>query len=182
MSVRARPPWPGDEIERVAHQKWYSSGREGKAPKLCRLCGRGDLPTRRHSWHPRCAAVIQAAIFPYSGLAWTLRRQRGRCATCPAVLAVWEPPSDWELGRNPDHRGYWNRSAQLPSEVDHRIPLWRIAMMESPRDSALRWWLPGNLQALCRPCHRAKTKREAAERAELRARQLVFFPIAEATA
>ena len=51
-----------------------------------------------------------------------------------------------------------------PFELDHIVPLWRVAMMPSPRNRALRYWLAGNLQLLCVPCHRVKTKREAAER------------------
>lgn len=54
-------------------------------------------------------------------------------------------------------------------ELDHIVPLWKVAMMGEPRDRALRWWLPGNLQALCRECHRTKTSAEAGERARLKA-------------
>lgn len=48
-------------------------------------------------------------------------------------------------------------------EVDHRIPLWEVAHLP---DDERRWYFgPGNLWLLCPPCHKAKTRREAARRA-----------------
>ena len=68
----------------------------------------------------------------------------------------------------------WNALESF--ELDHVVPLWRVAMMPKGKRT-LRWWLPGNLQALCVPCHRRKTAREAARRADLRAGQLRFSDI-----
>lgn len=153
-------------------REWARTGSDGPRPKICRLCGRDGLPSRRHSWHPRCADTIQAAIFPGSAIRWTIRRQRGVCATCPEVLANRrESEGEWE--RKTYGSVYWDI---LPRaiEIDHVVPLWRVATFEASRQT-LRWWLPGNLQALCVPCHRAKTKREAAERAEFRAPQIALF-------
>lgn len=177
-SVRAKPPWPGDEIEQRAQEGWRRGGKRGPKPILCRLCGRGNLPTRRHSWHPRCAAVIQPAIFRYSAFRWLLRRQRGTCATCPQVLGERRvsKPDSWEASRYGSD--YWHPFSKAV-EIDHRIPLWRVALMP-PERRTIRWWLAGNLQALCVRCHRAKTTREAAERAGVRSPQRALFPIAEA--
>lgn len=50
-------------------------------------------------------------------------------------------------------------------EVEHVRPLWSLDEVERLE---LRWWLPFNLQLLCVPCHRAKTKREAGARAAYR--------------
>ena len=50
-------------------------------------------------------------------------------------------------------------------EVEHVRPLWSLTDTERLE---LRWWLPYNLQLLCVPCHRAKSRREAGERAMLR--------------
>lgn len=47
-------------------------------------------------------------------------------------------------------------------DVDHVRPLWSLTDQER---TELRWWLPFNLQLLCHDCHKAKTKREAAQRA-----------------
>ena len=52
-------------------------------------------------------------------------------------------------------------------EVDHRIPLWSVD--QSLPLEELRWFYgPDNLWLLCSPHHKAKTKREAAERAAQR--------------
>lgn len=50
-------------------------------------------------------------------------------------------------------------------ELEHVRPLWSLTDEER---TELRWWLPFNLQLLCVPCHRAKSRREAAERAAAR--------------
>lgn len=51
-------------------------------------------------------------------------------------------------------------------EVDHKTPLWSVADLP---DQERRWYFgPGNLWLLCPACHKAKTKREAAERAAQR--------------
>lgn len=42
----------------------------------------------------------------------------------------------------------------LAEEVDHKVPVW-----EGGTDD------DGNLQAICKPCHKAKSAREAARRA-----------------
>lgn len=52
-------------------------------------------------------------------------------------------------------------------EVDHKTPLWSVADLP---DDERRWYFgPGNLWLLCPTHHKAKTKREAAQRAHQRA-------------
>lgn len=52
-------------------------------------------------------------------------------------------------------------------EVDHKVPLWSVDQTLPLEE--LRWFYgPGNLWLLCGPHHKAKTKREAAERAAQR--------------
>jgi hypothetical protein len=53
-----------------------------------------------------------------------------------------------------------------PLEVEHVRPLWSLTP-EERRD--LSWWGLPNLQLLCQPCHRAKTRHEAGWRAAVRA-------------
>lgn len=52
-------------------------------------------------------------------------------------------------------------------EVDHVVPLWRVRRdwAQHRWPDVLRFWLPGNLQAVSQAGHRIKTAREAAERA-----------------
>lgn len=66
----------------------------------------------------------------------------------------------WGCGARGDH---------LFLELEHIRPLWSLTPEERLEH---RWWLPYNLQLLCRPCHRAKTAREARERFDIgRARE-----------
>jgi len=51
-------------------------------------------------------------------------------------------------------------------EVDHRTPLWSV--WDLPPDERRRFYGPDNLQLLCGPCHKAKSAREARERADRR--------------
>jgi 5-methylcytosine-specific restriction endonuclease McrA len=51
-------------------------------------------------------------------------------------------------------------------EVDHKIPLWSIAHL--PDEERRRFFGPENLWLLCPRDHKAKSKREAAERADIR--------------
>lgn len=50
-------------------------------------------------------------------------------------------------------------------EVDHRVPLWRVRHLAAMIRRA--FYGPINLWLLCRECHAAKSKREAAERAQM---------------
>lgn len=73
----------------------------------------------------------------------------------------------------PEHRDVWmlrggQCSIQRVSalEVDHIVPLWKVA--DLPGDERRPYFGPRNLRLRCPPCHKAKTKREAAERAQAR--------------
>lgn len=48
-------------------------------------------------------------------------------------------------------------------EVDHKVPLWKVA--DLPPARRREYFLLGNLQLLCGQCHKLKSAKEAAERA-----------------
>ena len=147
MATRGNPPWPGDRAR-------------SRGQKVCRLCARGNLPTNRHSWHPKCSRLATAIYNVWGSLSWCLRRQEGKCNVCQTQLAV----KDGKY----DYNHYWQ--VKHRTEIDHIVPFWKVDMM--PREKqTIRYWLPGNLQALCRSCHAAKTKREAGERSRARSAQ-----------
>jgi 5-methylcytosine-specific restriction endonuclease McrA len=61
---------------------------------------------------------------------------------------------------------HWRVWLTCALEVDHKTPLWKVAGLP---DDERRWYFgPENLWLLCPRCHKAKTKREAAERAAQR--------------
>ena len=51
----------------------------------------------------------------------------------------------------------------LHLDVDHVIPLWKVKGL--PIEIRRKYYLLGNLQLLCSPCHKRKSAKEAAERA-----------------
>lgn len=189
MSVRTLPPLPGDLANRGQRKR-------EDIDKFCRLCARPGLPSRQFKWHPKCSAIASTFYRRGGALNWLERRDGMKCRTCGVPLQREQPPGphDWwsAQGRTyehtgADHRPYWMTRLKINppvgsiwfypmgptfahAEVDHVIPLWKVATLEPRRvDHPLRYWMPGNLQLLCAPCHRAKTKAEAAERAALRA-------------
>lgn len=65
-------------------------------------------------------------------------------------------------------------------EVDHRVPLWKVANL--PDDERRAYFGPPNLWLLCPACHKAKTKREATERSTVRFRAGYMRPMRAKTA
>lgn len=71
----------------------------------------------------------------------------------------------------------WPRGEPLPRyvgvqwvstlELDHETPLWSVAHL--PDDERSAYFGPVNLRMRCPPCHAAKTRREARERAAVKA-------------
>jgi hypothetical protein len=93
---------------------------------------------------------------------------------------LWHRPEGRWQDLTPEERetGACNDNIErvLALEVDHRIALWEVAHLP---DDERRWYFgPGNLWLLCPPCHKAKTRREAAKRAfekRMASAQLVLF-------
>lgn len=79
--------------------------------------------------------------------------EAGCCSLCGSAAC-------WGCGRTHDADGH-----PVRLEVEHVRPLWSLTDQER---TELRWWLPYNLQLLCESCHKAKSAREASERAMLR--------------
>jgi 5-methylcytosine-specific restriction endonuclease McrA len=97
-----------------------------------------DAGYKRGWWHKECAEMWNLSTNPR----WQLRELWANVGTkCWACL----------VGHGID--------------VDHIKPLWSLTAQERKE---LKWWLPFNLQVLCRECHAIKTKREAGERAAIR--------------
>ncbi len=166
--IRERPPWPGD-IERLRRARLPAKDH---GDRVCRLCARTGLPNNRFSWHPRCARLINAIWSPYASALWCLRRQRGLCP-CGKVLGELQEVHVYD-GRDCETGTFRWMPLARAYEIDHVVPLWQVAMMPEERRT-IRWWLPGNLQVVCVPCHRAKTKLEARERASIRSPQEELF-------
>ena len=100
----------------------------------CPMCGQKP-ESKRARWHPLCVELWKLAAWPATQLAHLLKTHGRICWGCAA------------------------RDRAL--ELEHIRPLWSLNDQERLE---LKWWLPFNLQLLCRECHAAKTAREARER------------------
>jgi hypothetical protein len=61
---------------------------------------------------------------------------------------------------------YWDVDRRTALQLDHRVPLWSVAHL--PDDERRRYFGPDNLWLLCPEHHKAKTREEAAQRAQAR--------------
>lgn len=100
----------------------------------------GQPMTRRY-WHGECADDYKAHAWPKVQEAVVVKRDGYCCRAC-----------------GHDTKGH-------SREIDHIVPLWSV---DRKAEGALRFWGPVNLQVLCVPCHKAKSAREAAERAAIK--------------
>lgn len=144
----------------------------------CSMCGTSPLPGRRRSWcSEECVDLWYVATRGEAAYRQLLELHGRQCWQCSAT---WEPgkigwadrlgqvigPYDAPFCRIPEYGPPAPRPVSL--EVDHVRPLWSLTDEER---TELRWWLPFNLQLLCGRCHKAKTKREAGDRARGRLRE-----------
>jgi len=111
----------------------------------CRFCSEpilnedGSINTRTY-WHPICVIDYKMIYWPGVTRQAVWMRDEGRCAVCSHRCST----------RGSD---VWH--------LDHIQPL-----IESKGN--IEFWKMGNLQTLCQTCHKAKTSREATERAAAR--------------
>ena len=137
--------------------------RDGECP----WCGINANQKRRR-WHPECVTAYRIAAFSSDQRSALRRRDHGTCAECGRLNNQW----GWKRGRVV-HARRWGAFTEVLWQIiddwhaDHIRPLW-----SAPRDMRLedreQWFGLSNLQTLCSRCHKAKTAREAAERAASR--------------
>ena len=142
MSDIRTPPRP--PFEAAPRQK----RADGKLHPVCPICGI-VRPKGRGWWHPECAELWRYAAFPADGLSLLIKAHGYGCWSCGRV---------WLDLREMVWRG---RLTIVRPELEHVRPLWSLTAEERRQ---IRWWLPFNLQLLCRACHKAKSAREARER------------------
>lgn len=109
----------------------------------CKWCGRRIDEKGRSSWHKACVREYWLHSALNVQLHFLVERDGRRCA--------------WPGCRDPACR---------PLEVDHRVPLWKVAHL--PPDQRRPYFGPQNLWLLGQPHHKLKTRLEAAERAQAR--------------
>lgn len=152
--------------DREHRATWRTPPRQPPRPpyhhhpgRVCRLCG-VKLTGRQRTWcADGCVLVWFLATDSAVALRHLVELHGRRCWECWAT----EEPGTWPWWET-GHTGTPPAQA-IVLEVEHVRPLWSLTDLER---GELRWWLPFNLQLLCRPCHRRKSAREAGERAQVR--------------
>lgn len=126
-----------------------------RGPGCCCVCGQ---PVYRFGWHRDLWGEGQ----PNRRAAWH--------ACCVAAWKLWTDPTRQaplirRLGRR--RCGLTGELLARKAEIDHRVPLvtaWR-EHRQTPWPALLRFWGIPNLQAVNKDAHRAKSAREAVQRA-----------------
>lgn len=163
VSSRRAPPIPRGDTRAnhcpVCRQPRYGDGTWRAS---------GGPPRWNAAWHEFCLWAWTLWTSPERYSANIAMRQGFVCPETGASLI------EVEETRTVDRYGLWRETREqhlVPIEVDHIVPLWRVRAEASQHEwpDVLRFWGPGNLQALTRDGHRAKTAREAQERARMRA-------------
>lgn len=169
------------------------ASRKPPMPKVtneCPWCGVLE-PAKRRRWHPECVTAYRIACFSDDQRKALWKRDEGICVECGGVAqdkfmrwrretsGWWTPerlervvlhtymagPGTWTEAQT-HIRGEWASTWH----ADHRNPLWRVPA-DLPLADRHLWWGLENLQTLCERHHKAKTAREAAERAALKSGQ-----------
>ena len=139
---------------------------------LCRWCGLGVLhvdgvkagqPNRRRAWHPECIGVYKLHAWPEVQFTFVRKRDRAKCFQCGAKPKKWLGTRCESIDRLT--RGRYVRVKRVTAlELDHTVPLWSVSHL--PSDQRRPFHGPDNLRLLCPSCHLAKTRAEAALRAD----------------
>ena len=141
----------------------YRERAYSRGPGFCCVCGQpvyrfgwhadlwGTGPNKNANWHSACVIAWQLWNAP-SGQAKFLRRVQGR--RC----------------------GETGRRLLRTSEVDHRVPLYRVwgDHRDTPWPALLAYWGLPNLQVINREVHAAKCATEARDRQTARASEAEF--------
>ena len=147
---------------------------------------------KRRYWHPECVHEFNLHSRLDVQFRHLVERDGKVCRVCDQCPGAWhhgtpERLLDTTNGRWRSNRMYWPLALQNELtgtdrqmlglatpiqhshrlEVDHIVPLWSVAHL--PDHLRQRYYGPDNIQLLCHEHHKEKTRREAAERARLRA-------------
>jgi 5-methylcytosine-specific restriction endonuclease McrA len=144
---------------------------DARSGGTCRWCGEAILhesgardgeANLRRSWHPDCVEAYKLAAWRKAQARFVKKRDGACCAACGAAPKKWLASRRRSIDRQT--RGRYVRVRRACAlELDHTVPLWSVAHL--PPEARRAYYGPDNLKLLCPTCHRAKTTREAAERA-----------------
>ncbi len=129
-----------------------------------RLKKNGEPYRVQPSMHRECATEYWLAQNASKFRPLLIERDGERCADCGEAPHSWQPQKPpyiiygWYGGGK-----YCRIEWRLMLEVDHKIPLWKVAHL--PVAKRREYFKIGNLQLRCPKCHKRKSAKEAADRA-----------------
>lgn len=115
-------------------------------PGICRWCNKPMTKVLKNgklsksTWHDKCVKEYKLLHWPSYTRKAVWKRDKGNCSQCSTVCDK-RGPNGWHM--------------------DHIVPLYSV-------QGQLWAWGLGNLQTLCKPCHKIKTSSEATARALVR--------------
>ncbi len=166
-NIRRPPRPPGWKAERG----WCTFC----AGKILEWNGYRWIWRHRKGWHLECLRAWFVCSNPIFARAMVFRRDRGICADCGEnTIQAWS--EDWlheilaeiDLIHERPQDGFALPNLG-PWELDHEYPLWLVDRQQA---DALKYWSINNLATRCCICHKAKTAREAQNRAKVKRHQI----------
>lgn len=172
MADAGDPPWLKKRQRAEARRQSRSVPMPFYRAGGCRWC-RGPLTGRRTSWHPDCLEQYYLHTALWAQRPYVASRDGNQCALCnSSPIRCLKGSETAQMVTEPDGQKGWihYHGVSFPSalEVDHIVPIWALSVL--PRGDRIAYFGPSNLRLLCPPCHKAKTKREAAVRSAHRKR------------
>lgn len=142
----------------------------------CRWCGLAVKEAGRRTWHAKCLRTFFLHTRLDEQVAHVAARDGLQCAICQGG-ASWKPKLGYDgkpqvrLHQEGGTSCEYCQITLVPNdgelEYDHVVPLWSV--LDLNPDDRRPFFGPDNGWLLCKPHHKAKTKKEAADRALARA-------------
>jgi len=161
-----------------------------KAAGKCDWCGlphdeRTPVRKQLRLRHSSCDAELQLVQSPEVARRHVFDRDKGVCVDCredwslmvlflpdygtkaaPSITYADEQGYGWSNGFREGLYPYVGLKTVSLWHVDHKIPLWKVRHM--PAAQRIEYFKLHNLVTRCEPCHKIKSRREAAERGKFR--------------
>ena len=131
---KQKEEWDGDFRKPPKPNSYYIQEKG-----ICRWCGKkiieNKIHNKRKTWHQDCATNYMIIFHPTEARKHIWKRDKGKCSICGIICT----------------RRTW--------DLDHIKPLMEQKELQ---EHELNWsyYELNNMQTLCRPCHKKKTKKD----------------------
>lgn len=161
------PDWPGP-----------GSCRWCLEPTIWEAGKRAGQPAPTRNWHNACYHQYELHTATAAQFDFLFTQDGPRCQNCGdggyaagTEIVIRPEGMSWAEFYQADKTDLSRMTILKPAitlEVDHIIPLWEAAEFGGSLDERRRWFGPENIWLLCVPCHKKKSRLEAARRAAVK--------------